>query len=319
MKRFGATFALMGLVLVLPASLLANGQQDEVTGMRVGMSVQDLSNPIWAGSSAALGELIEANDGRFTVVASDSNITRQIQHIENFIAAELDAIVVHAADPAGIETVLAEAREAGIKVFAWDDPLENSDIAWLIDNYELGYMIGEQAALWINERLGGEAEVAVLNYPQLPILLERGNGIVAAINELAPDARIVAETSAINPAEGIEKMETIFQANPNVQVVAAIGGGGAVGANEAAKAADKISEDFGIFAADATQQELEAIRNNEGNRMSVLITGGYDAIAQEIYGWLEQLVAGEEVPRQVFRELIPVTQANIEQYIGIYQ
>jgi ribose transport system substrate-binding protein len=322
------------LVLVLAVSLLAacgtkpqsgepsNSVKPTTTpsgepaksGMKVGMAVQDLSNPIWSGSAEALKKLVEAGGGSMSYVACDSNVTKQIQQIENFIASGIDALVVHPADPAGVENVLKQARDAGVKVYSWDDNLENADLAWLIDNYELGYMIGEEAAKWINEKLGGVAEVAVLDYPQLPILLERGNGIVDAIKKLAPNAKIVAQTSAINPAEGISKMETIFQSNPNVKVVACIGGGGAVGANEAAKAAGKITDDFGIFAADATDPELEAIKNKEGNRMSVLITGGPDEIAKEIYGWLEKLVAGEKVEKEVYRVLIPVTAENLSKY-----
>lgn len=320
--------SLVLLILVMAASLLAGcgtgtttpeakpGEEalQEKTGMSVGMAVQDLSNPIWAGSAQALKELVESNGGTMSFVACDSNVTIQIEQIENFISKGVDALVVHAADPAGIETVLGEARKAGIKVFAWDDNLQNADIAWLIDNYELGYMIGEQAANWINEKLDGKAEVAVLDYPQLPILLERGNGIVDAITKLAPEAKIVAKQSAINVSEGQAKMETIFQANPNVKVVAAIGGGGAVGANEAAKAAGKISDDFGIFAADATDPEIAAMKANEGNRMSVMITGGPNEIAQEIYGWLEKLVAGEKVEKEVYRTLIPLTADNLAEY-----
>jgi ABC-type sugar transport system, periplasmic component len=79
------------------------------------------------------------------------------------------------------------------------------------------------------KNLADKAEVAILNYPQLPILLQRGNGIKDAVTKLAPNAKIVAETSAINPAEGISKMETIFQANPDVKVVGCIGAGGSVG------------------------------------------------------------------------------------------
>lgn len=289
-------------------------KDNQKKGIVVGMAVQDLSNPIWSGSAEALKKLVEADGGEMSYVACNSNVTTQIQQIENFIAKGVDALVVHAADPAGVETVLAEARKAGIKVYAWDDDLENADIAWLIDNYELGYMIGEHAAKWINEKHGGKAEVAVLDYPQLPILLERGNGIVDAIKKLAPEAKIVAQQSAINVAEGQAKMETIFQANPNVKVVAAIGGGGAVGANEAAKAAGKITDDFGIFAADATDPEIAAMKAGEGNRMSVMITGGPEEIAKEIYGWLQKLVNGEKVEKKVFRTLIPITKDNLSQY-----
>lgn len=287
---------------------------DEKSGMTVGMTVQDLSNQIWSSSCEALKGLVEADGGSMTYLDCKNNAAKQIEQVENFIASGVDAIVIHPVDANAVEQVLGEAREAGIKVYSWDENLENTDIAWLIDNYELGKIIGEQAAKWINEKHGGSCEVAVLDYPQIPILLERGNGIVDAIKEKAPNATIVAQTSAINPTEGMTKMETVFQANPDVQVIACIGGGGAVGANEAIKAAGKLTDNIGVFAADATEQELEAIKNNEANRMSVLITGDANAIAKEIYGWLEKLVAGESVEKEVYRTTIPVTAENLDQY-----
>lgn len=286
----------------------------EESGMKVGMTVQDLSNQIWSSSCEALKGLVEADGGSMTYLDCSNNASKQIGQIENFIASKVDAIVIHPVDANAVEQVLADARDKGIKVYSWDENLENADIVWLIDNYELGKIIGEEAAKWINDVHGGVAEVAVLDYPQIPILLERGNGIVDAIKEHAPKANIVAQTSAINPTEGMAKTETIFQANPDVQVIAAIGGGGAVGANEAIKAAGKLTDKIGVFAADATDQELEAIKNNEANRMSVLITGDADAIAKEIYGWLEKLVAGETVEKEVFRTTIPVTADNLDQY-----
>ena len=243
------------------------------------------------------------------------NSAKQITQVENFIASGVDLLIVHAADPAGIESALKEARAKGIKVIAWDDNLENADLAWVIDNHKLGYLIGEEAAKWINEKLGGKAEVAILNYPQVPVLLQRGNGIKEAITKLAPNAKIVAETSAITPAEGIAKMETIFQANPNVKVVGCTGSGPSVGANEAAKAAGKLTDDFGIFAADATQPELIAMKDNEGVRMSVTITGTTKVIAEKVWEMVQQLASGKPVAtKEVYRELIPVTKANVDEF-----
>lgn len=288
-------------------------KSDEKTGIKVGMTVQDLSNQIWSGSAEALKVLVEADGGSMTYLDCKNNSATQIQQIENFISSGVDAILVHPVEANSVAPVLDTARKAGIKVFSWDVDTDSADVSWLIDNYQLGRMIGEQAANWINEKHNGQCEVAILDYPQIPILLERGNGIVDAIKELAPNATIVAQTSAINPTEGMAKTETIFQANPNVKVIAAIGGG-AVGANEAAKAAGKITDDFGIFAADATDQELQAIKDNEGNRMSVLITGGPNEIATEIYGWLNKLVAGESVESKVYRTTIPVTIDNLSQF-----
>ncbi|MGJ8639232.1 MAG: sugar ABC transporter substrate-binding protein [Opitutaceae bacterium] len=314
---------LIGLLTLLSALAITgcggskDGAADADAKVNIGMTVQSLSNPTWAGYCQAIEKEVKAQGASINYVACDSNVGKQITQIENFISSGVDVIIIHPADPKGVEFALKQARDAGIKVLAWDDNLENADLAWLIDNRDLGYTIGTHAAAWINEKLGGTAEVAILNYPQLPILLERGNGIRAAITELAPMAKVVAESSAIDTKAGIEKMETIFQSNPNVKVVCSIGGGGSVGANEAAKAANKNSADFGIFAADATQPELSALKNNEGVRMTVTVTGTNQDIANEIWDMVTLLQSGEPIAaKEIYREFIPVTKDNVDQFFG---
>lgn len=287
-------------------------EETENGGIKVGMTVQSISNPIWAGICTETQKAVESNGGQLTYTSCDSNLNTQIQQIENFVSNKVDVIVCHPADPQGVENALKSARDAGIKVISWDDELENCDLAYVIKNYDLGRMIGEEAAKWINEKNDGEAEVVILDWPQLPILLERGNGIVDAIKENAPHAEIVAQQPAIDAAGGQSAMETIFQAHPNVKVVACIGGGGAVGANEAAKAAQKISDDFGIFAADATEQEMAAIKNNEGNRVSIMITGGPETMGKEMASLIEQVYKGENKEKVFVREIFPVNKDNVD-------
>jgi ribose transport system substrate-binding protein len=304
------------IMLLVAMVSLSTGQTADKKGVKVGMTIQDLSNPVWAGYCQALQKKIGSMGGSLTYVSCESNAGKQITQIENFVSSGVDVLIIHPADPAGVEAACKQARDKGIKVISWDDDLKNADLAWLIDNHKLGYTIGEAAAKWINDKLGGKAEVAILNYPQLPILLERGNGIKEAITKLAPNATIVAETSAINPAEGISKMETIFQAHPNVKVVGCIGGGGSVGANEAAKAAGKIKDDFGIFAADATKPELSAMKNNEGVRMTVAVGGTLQNSADTVWGLIEQLESGKPIEtKEVYRILVPVTKENVEEFL----
>ena len=131
-------------------------------GPKVGMAVQDLSNPTWAGYCQAIKKEVDSKGGSLNFVACESNVNKQITQIENFVSSGVNVLIVHPADPAGVEDALKQAREKGVKVLAWDDNLENSDIAWLIDNHKLGYLIGEHAAKWINEKLGGKAKVAIL-------------------------------------------------------------------------------------------------------------------------------------------------------------
>ncbi|MCH6256517.1 sugar ABC transporter substrate-binding protein [Puniceicoccaceae bacterium K14] len=282
--------------------------------IKIGMTVQDLSNPTWSGYCKAIQTKAEANGAKMSYVACESNVSKQIMQIENFVARGVDVIIVHPADPAGIENACKEAMSRGVKILAWDDDIENADVRWLIDNYDLGYQVGKEASNFINSKHGGTTEVAILNYPQLPVLLARGNGIRDSITKYAPNAKIIAETSAINPDEGITKMETIFQSNPDVKVVACIGGGGSIGANEAAKAAGKNAPDFGVFAVDATKPELDAIKNGEAVKMSMIVTGTDEDVATQVYGFVEKLATGVEVPARVYRNVIPVTAENVDKY-----
>jgi ribose transport system substrate-binding protein len=304
----------MVFVPALAAALMGGCVKKGEAAYSVGMTVQDLSNQVWSSTCKELKKLIQADNGAFTYLDCKSNPSTQIGQVENFIAHNVNAIIIQAAEKNALETVLAQARSKNIKVFCWGDNLENSDVNWLIDHYLLGRVIGQEAAKWINEKLGGAAEVGILDYPQLEILLERGNGIVDAIRENAPNARIVAQSSASNPAEGMAKTETFLQAHPNMKVIACVSGGGAVGANEAIKSSGKLSPDFGIFAADATPEELAAMANNEAIRMSVLNTGDGKAKAEEIFGLLKKLLNNEPVERVVYRSNIPVTAENLGQY-----
>ena len=295
--------------LCIAAFTIALGSCQKKAKYSVGFTVQDLSNPTWGGTAEELNRLITEDDGEFTYMDT-KNPNTQIQQVENLISKGVDAIIIHVTDPYSLENVLSQARKAGIKVYSWDTDIENSDLNWLISNYELGTVIGEQAAAWINEKLDGSAEYAVLNYDTEQILLERGNGIRDTIARLAPNAVKAADQSAINAREGQAATETILQANPNLKVIACIGGGGAVGANNAVKAAGKLSPDFGIFAADATDLEIQAIENNEAIRMSVMISGSPKANARIIFGLVKDLLAGKTMDKKIMRELIPITKEN---------
>jgi ribose transport system substrate-binding protein len=290
-------------------------QEAKPAGMKVGHALQDLNNPVWAARSVAMEKLIAKEGGQITVVDCKNNVTTQISQIENLVASGINVLVIHPAEKTAIDAALKAVRDKGIKVFVYDDDIVNSDINFMVENYKAGYMIGEWAANWINEKFGGSCEVAILNYPQLQVLLERGNGIVDAIKTLAPNARIVAESSAINTTEGMAKTETFLQAHPNIKVIASIGGGGAVGANEAVKASGKLTPDFGIFASDATPEELDAIAKDEAIRMSIMYTGTPEQFGEVVYGMVDKLYKGEPVNKKEYLSLIPVTKDNYREYL----
>ncbi len=288
-------------------------------GVHIGLAIQTMSNQVWAQQMEQITARGKEDGNQITVVDCDENANTQIDQIENFITSGVDAIIVQPVDPDAIEEVCKEALDAGIAVVSWDEEMENSSFNWVIENYDLGKEIGTQAAEWINEKFeDGACEVAVLGYPQTPILLERENGILDALEELAPNAEVVANQPAIDTTEGLNAMETILQANPDVKVVCTIGGGGAAGANEAFKGfyGNEVPEDVGIFSTDLTDETIASMQNGEFNRMVVAITGNSYACGDAIYDLTISYLNGEELEHNVNRDLIPVTIDNLDEMIA---
>ncbi len=307
-------FILLVMLTLIVFGLSANGKSEGPGGMKVGMTIQDLNNQVWASRAVALKAKIEANGGSFTYVGCDNNASKQISQIENFVSAGVDIIMVHPADDSAINAALTNVPD-NIKVFVYDSDLENGDVRFLLDNYEAGKLIGKMAAEWINEKLGGKAEVAIINWPQLEILLERENGIRDSLAAISPNAKVVAAAPALTPADAITAVETMLQAHPNIQIVCSIGGGGAAGANEAFKAAGMLNDKVGVFASDATTPELQAMVNGEACRFSIMYTGTSDDAAELIYGWLDKMYKDEAIDSRVYHVFVSVTPENAKDYM----
>lgn len=285
-------------------------------GLKIGLAVQSLSNQVWAQQADEITARAKADGNSVTVVDCKENANTQMDQLENFISAGTDVIIVQPQDPDAIEEICRQAREEGIAVICWDEEMENSDINWVIENYDLGYEIGTQAAEWINDKFGDKGcEVAVLGYPQTPILLERENGILDSLEKIAPNAKVVSNQPAIDTTEGLNAMETILQSNPDVKVVCCIGGGGAAGANEALKGhyGSEVPDDVGIFSTDLTDETVASMEAGEFNRMVVAITGNAKVCGDEVYDLTIDFVEGNVKDQNVYRELIPVTIDNLDE------
>lgn len=261
-----------GVVTVNTSAVFAKGEDDYTVGMTL-----NLGNLTWAElaeSAKAHGKELGMD---ITVQNSNDDATTQVAQIENFIQSGVDAIIVAAVESNSVEDVCKSAQEAGIKVIAYTQVIENSDAQYLVDAYNTGYACGERAAQWIKEVYGDEeVEWALQDLPKYPEIIDRANGIKEAIEELAPNAKLVATQPAEVMEDGQKNAENFMQSNPNIKVICSIGSGGGAGANEGVKS--YISEDeydkFGIFGIDATEQEIMNIINGDPQKSSVSLGGG---------------------------------------------
>lgn len=291
-------------------------------GKKIGVTIQSLQNAYWAGVMAALEEELKADGAEVTIVACDDNSAQQISQIENFITSGCDLIMVHPSDANAVEDACAEARGEEIKVMCWDDPMENTDGNWILDNTALGVEIGKLAGEFITEHYteDNKAEVALIDYPQTKVLLERGNGIKQGLEEAAAGLyEIVAEQPGLEPAESQTAMETILQKNPDCKVVVGIGAGPMIGANEAlvTVTGGKIPEDMGVFTTDVTKQQLTQLMDEEAASKGIIGFEGSDVSTAKACAAMYALILGDSLEnKNVFRQVAPITAENVEEIMA---
>lgn len=254
-----------------------NTKGDKKSGdYTVGMTL-NLGNLTWAELAESAKVRGKELGMTITVQNSKDDSTTQVSQIENFIQSGVDAIIVAAVESNAVEDVCKTAQDAGIKVIAYTQVIENADARYLVDAYNTGYACGESAAKWMKEKFGDkEVEWALQDLPKYPEIIDRANGIKEAIEKLAPNAKLVATQPAEVMEDGQKNAENFMQSNPKIKVITSIGSGGGAGANEGVKSyiSDGEYETFGIFGIDATEQEIMNIINGDPQKSSVSLGGG---------------------------------------------
>lgn len=282
----------------------------------VGITFSDLSNPVWAELVKEAQEYGSEKNLNVNYVDAKGDSAQQVAQIENFIQQGVDSIVICAVESNALTDVTKKAQDAGIKVVGYTQVLKNYDAQYLVNAYDTGYANGKAAAAWINERYANEpvVEWGLMDLPKFPEIIERANGIKAAITELAPNAKLVATAPALTAQDGVANAENFLQAHPNMKVIATIGGGGAVGGNEGVKSAGITDHDsFGLFGIDATEQEIQNIIAGDPQKTSISLGGG-KAHGRTLIDITVGLLNGKSVEKDQYMPVEVIGKSNAQKY-----
>jgi ribose transport system substrate-binding protein len=250
---------------------------------------------------------------RVEVFDSEIDVEKQISGIENFVADGADVIIICLFDPPSVQSALEEAAAAGVHIvqYAGRQLSEIGAVTITAEDRDMGLAAGEYAGQLINEEMGGEANVAILDYPDVANVVVRAEAIAEALGEVAPDATIVGNYLGGTTENGLTSMETALQEHPEINVVVSINDAGAYGAMQALEAAGHTAEDTIIVGIDAETQARELI--GEGT----MYRGTVDT-APARYGEMAanaaiKLLAGSTLPQDVAVPVALVTVETLEQ------
>ncbi len=249
----------------------------------------------------ALGLKVEIFD-------SEVKADRQISAIENFVSKGAKVIVLCVLDPKVIEAAVKEAADAGVFIvqYAGRESAVNG-ISVSIEDADLGCAAGEIAGELIAKEKGGQANVAILDYPDLPQVVVRADNIEKCLKEQAPDATIVGRFLGGTTENGLSSMETALQANPDIDVVASINDAGAYGAVTALEAAGKDPTQTIIVGIDAEAQAKDLIKAGGYYRGTVDTSPA--TTGEMVINAAVKILASASVPKNI---RVPVTKITAD-------
>ena len=109
---------------------------------------------------------------------------------------------------------------------------------------------------------------------------------------------------------GTTTTETMLQKYPELNCIAAYGDAAAVESSEAAKAAGKSGDNFGIFSCDGTNQALKGIAENDPMHGTIK----FEEMGPIMAEYSERLLAGETFPDPIDFPTQQITSSNVSEF-----
>lgn len=194
------------------------------------------------------------------VVDAEGDFLKQTIDIELFIAQGFGGVFMFVL-PEGMEHVIEHAHRKGVCIFNHSaSPITGCTQNIVLDQHIAGYRVGSYAAQWINEKLGGKAEVGLLTNLTDSQLILRSQGLKDGLRENCTGVKLVGEVEANTVDRGAAAAANLLQAHPNIAVLLAFGDDPGVGAYTAAVEAGHHDPDhFFVGSADGTRLGMEKV------------------------------------------------------------
>jgi ribose transport system substrate-binding protein len=189
---------------------------------------------VHAGAAAAAEEA--KVDIAWNGPATETDLTRQIAIVDDFINRHVDGIELAPEDREALVPTIRRAKKAGIPLTVIDSGADTDEYVSFIatDNYGGGALAARHLATLLNDR-GDVAVIAVL--PGAASTLAREQGFKDTVEKEYPNLRIVAlQYGMSDRARSLAVTEDILAGHPTLSGIFASNESSSIGADQAIKA-----------------------------------------------------------------------------------
>lgn len=228
----------------------------------ISIIVTDPANPYWFTEGEVAKATAEELGYEATVAAHKGDTNTESNLIDAAITNGAKAIILDPANADGSVGVVRKATEAGIPVFLVNAEINESGIAiaQLVSNNAQGAAIG--AVAW-QELVGEEAKyVEFFGNPADNNAATRSNGYNTVLSQYPGLEKVAQEVANWDRTQGYNKMQSIIQANPEIDAVISGNDEMALGAIAALKEAGQL-EGVIVGGFDGSPDAVEAVKAGE--------------------------------------------------------
>jgi ABC-type sugar transport system substrate-binding protein len=233
----------------------------------------------------------------------------QIKAIRSFIQQQVDVIAFSPVVETGWDTVLKEAKDAGIPVVLTDRSVDSEDDT-LYESFLGSDFIaeGEKAGDWVKTEFADADAVTIVELQGTTGAAPANDRAEGFRNVIGDDPKfdiVASQTGDFTRAGGKEVMEAFLKSNPDIDLVYAHNDDMGLGAIEAIEAAGLTpGTDIQIVTVDAVKDGMTALSEGKIN----FIVECSPLLGEQLVDIAEKVAAGEPVEKRIVTEETTFTQ-----------
>jgi len=171
------------------------------------------------------------------MIDANLDMAKEIAAAEDLIAKEVDVLIITPVDQKGAEPILDMAEKAGIPVVIEGSGVKGMETLVAISDYDAGVKVGKWAGEYVNEHLGGKANVLDITLSALRPTVLRSMGFADGIKSVVDDVKIYQVEGKGLKDEAVRVATDALTADPFVNVIFGINDDSALGGLQAYRAA----------------------------------------------------------------------------------
>lgn len=278
--------------------------------------VEFQTNQFYDAISAGLKEGVDASGGELLIINSAGDLKKELAAVENFLAQDIDVLLISMTDPVGSMEAVRKANEAGVPVIVvalGPDPAEEADIVTFIRSND--YKGASEVAEYILEQIGHKGDVVLSDGPQVSVVIERMNAFKDVIAKY-PDVNIAghAMREEVTIPANAAMIENLLTAAPDAVAVFNYAG---YGIPAAATVLPNLGrEDVYVGAFDGIQEEIELLASGAVKGATVQ-QQPYEFGKAAVDAWLKYCVDPKrtDIPPLTEVPTVLITNANAKEFL----